>query len=135
MSSTMHAELQQAQLAGQSAEVTQEIVQFAWRGFGDIAVNVDMRTDCLDLVNWVHSAVIRSDNRALVGKLYDLRDRLIHGDVRSIDYCPSAMMMADAMTKTDAVLKPVVRALLQGITVTWAQDPVLSGEWRSKPRW
>ena len=58
---------------------------------------------------------------------------LVHGELDSFEYVPSRLNPSDGMTKPDPNLRIPVLRLMEGRSVIWIHDPLITGDWRPKP--
>ena len=76
--------------------------------------HVDLKTDCMSLVDSMRSLRLQHTEKRLSGLVMLLREAIQNGDVRSIQHVPTSLMIADGMTKSHPKLKQDILACMKG---------------------
>ncbi len=66
---------------------------------------IDLRTDCESLVASTKSLRIQATERRLYGEIWALREALDNSEIRTLKHVPTALMLADGLTKIQPKLR------------------------------
>jgi hypothetical protein len=115
--STFSAELLSATTAFDEASWTTMLFQEIVTGgqVEDRKVPIDIRTDCASLVDSTRSLRIQATEKRLYNEIWTLREALESGELRSLEFVESSMMVADGLTKVQPKLRYGLVACMKGI--------------------
>ena len=75
---------------------------------------IDLRTDCENLVASTKSLRIQATEKRLYGEIWALREALESSEIRTFQHVPTALMIADGLTKIQPKLRFKLLSAMSG---------------------